>query len=79
MLLRTSDCLHGSVVLDESDVEGFALPRHAVSRIVTYPLRRIERMLERVGETPSIWRTIRGKSKHLIQRRAEEKEQQFVS
>ena len=79
LLLRTSDCLHGSVVLDESDVAGFALPRHEVSRIVTYPLRRIERMLERVGEVPGSWRTIRSKSKHLIQRRAEEKEQQFVS
>ena len=79
LLMRTSDCLHGSVVLGESDIEGFALPRHSVSRIVTYPIRRLERMLERIGEAPSIWHEIRCKSKHFIRRRVEEKERQFVS
>ena len=74
LLLRTRDCLHGSVVLDESDIAGFALPHYSVFRTVTYPIRRIESLLCRVGETPQLWEEVKASSdettrNHLEQRR----------
>lgn len=62
LLMRTSACLHGSVLLDDSNVAGFALQHLRMYRVLTYPLRRIERMLARVGDTPGMWDEIRDES-----------------
>jgi hypothetical protein len=53
ILMRTSDRLHGSVMPGEGEEEGFGLPRVDMLRVVTYPLRRIERLVERLSSEPS--------------------------
>ena len=50
--MRTSDRLHGSVLPDEGELDGLSLPHLDMLRIVTYPIRRIERMLERLSTVP---------------------------
>lgn len=52
ILMRTSDRLHGSVSADEGELDGLSLPHLDMLRIVTYPIRRIERMLERLSTVP---------------------------
>ena len=37
----------------EGDIDGFGLPHLHMMRIVTYPLRGIERLLERLSTVPS--------------------------
>ena len=51
--MRTSDRLHGSVVPCDGRVEGLGVPHLDIMRIVTYPLRRIECMLERLQSAPN--------------------------
>lgn len=53
ILMRTSERLHGSVMPQEGDMDGFGLLHLDLMRIVTYPLRRIERMLARLSTAPS--------------------------
>ena len=52
ILMRTSDRLHSSVLPNEGELDGFGLPHLDMLRIVTYPIRRIERMLERLTNVP---------------------------
>jgi hypothetical protein len=54
IFMRTHEMLHGGVVLPEDDIEGFALPELEMMRVVTYPLRRIETLLERLGQNPHL-------------------------
>jgi hypothetical protein len=49
ILFRTNKCLHGSVVLPKEDIQGFALKHLSMYRVVTYPLSRIETLLNRIG------------------------------
>ena len=63
LLIRTSNSLHGSVVPCAIDsetgratplsIEGLALPELEMMRVVTYPLKRVETLLHRLGEDPS--------------------------
>jgi hypothetical protein len=54
IFMRTHEMLHGSVVLPGDEVEGFALPELELMRVVTYPLRRIETLLERLAQNPHL-------------------------
>ena len=71
LLLRTAECLHGSVVLDEQDIAGFALPHLRMFRVVTYPLRRVETMLARVGDKPVLWEDVQRSSDAWVRKRTE--------
>ena len=71
LLLKTAECLHGSVLLDEQDIAGFALPHLRMFRIVTYPLRRVETMLARIGHKPELWEDLLSSSDAWVRKRAE--------
>ena len=49
ILFRTNKFLHGSVALPIKDIQGFALNHLSMYRVVTYPLSRIETLLNRIG------------------------------
>ena len=69
LVFRTSACLHGSVVLDETDTTGFALPHLRLHRVVTYPLTRIEVLVSRALRSPAMWEAIHAKSEKSIRQR----------
>lgn len=52
ILCQTSARLHGSVLLDKQDACGFALPHYDITRVVSYPLARIETLLRRLSDEP---------------------------
>ena len=72
LLMRTSACLHGSVVLDPSDLAGLSMPDYRILRVVTYPLRRIENLLARSAEMSHMWDEIRACSDETIRKRMEQ-------
>jgi len=55
LVFKTRTCLHGSVMVDESDRDGLSLTHLDLYRVVTYPLSRIERLLGRAGCDPTAW------------------------
>ena len=69
LIFCTHSCLHGSVMLDEQDAQGFSLPHLEMFRVVTYPLRRIEVMLARVSESAQMWDAIARESDEWTRRR----------
>ena len=71
MLRKTAEFLHGSVLLDKQDIAGFALPHLRMFRIVTYPLRRVETMLARIGHKPELWEDLLSSSDAWVRKRAE--------
>ena len=52
VLFSTANRLHGSVVLEKNDARGFSLPQYDISRVVTYPLTRIETLQQRLSKDP---------------------------
>ena len=62
---------YGSVVLDEMDTAGFALPHLRLHRVVTYPLKRIEVLVSRAMRSPAMWEAIHARSEKCIQQRIE--------
>jgi hypothetical protein len=69
ILCKTSTRLHGSVVLDQKDATGFALPHYDIARIVTYPLARIEALLQRLSDEPEKLQCVRERSHPWIRAR----------
>ena len=53
LVFRTCDKLHGSIFLPEDDMSGISLPHLEMTRVVTYPLKRVETLLERLAVEPS--------------------------
>jgi hypothetical protein len=51
ILFRTNKCLHGSVALPIEDIQGFALNHLSMFQVVTYPLSRIETLLNRITDS----------------------------
>lgn len=62
IIFRTNKCLHGSVALSEEDIQGFALKHLSMFRVITYPLSKIETLLNRVGTELEKWEELISKS-----------------
>ena len=45
--MRTAECLHGGVCASAEEVHGMGLPNLEMNRVLAYPLRRVETLLER--------------------------------
>ena len=73
LVMRTRDCLHGSVLMEPSEIAGLSMPDCCILRVVTYPLNRIENLLARAAETPDMWDEIRARSGEAIRKRIEER------
>ena len=70
MVMQTSERLHGSIQADEHLPRGFGLPDFRLMRVVTYPLRSVERLLERLAEDPHAWPAVLARSDEWMQQRA---------
>ena len=53
LLMRTSSSLHGSVLPNEDALAGFACRHLDMMRVVTYPMTRVETLLERLARDPT--------------------------
>ena len=70
IIMQTSERLHGSIQADKHLVRGLGLPDFRIMRVVTYPLKAVERLLQRLAEEPEAWPRLRANSHEWIQRRA---------
>lgn len=68
-VFRTRELLHGSIFLGVEERRGFALPGFDFTRVVTYPLRRVETMLERLGEDPGRFEELHSQSHEWVKKR----------
>ena len=69
ILMNTDQRLHGSVLPIEDELEGYGFPSLKMMRVVTYPLKGVERLLSRLGEDPDALEKLRASSKPWIQQR----------
>ena len=69
ILMQTGSRLHGSVVVDESDVGGFALSHLRLMRIVTYPLIMVENLLKRLAQEANKLEDVRRVSEEWVAKR----------
>ena len=70
IIMQTSERLHGSIQADEHLLRGLGLPDFRFMRVVTYPLKAVERLLQRLAEEPEAWPRLWANSHEWIQRRA---------
>ena len=71
ILMQTAERLHGSVVPEEGLRRGVCLQQYQLMRVVTYPLRSVERLMERLAEDPRAWPAVLARSDKWMQRRAD--------
>ena len=84
ILMQTGERLHGSVVpsrvsmdqdgfmtcsLHGEDISGLALPHLHLMRVVTYPLRRVESLLQRLAIDPSVAKVVSSMSGNWLKDR----------
>ena len=69
ILMQTGSRLHGSVVVDESDVGGFALSHLRLMRVVTYPLKMVENLLKRLAQEANKLEDVRRASEEWVAKR----------
>ena len=69
LVFCTSTRLHGSLFLGATERKGFSLPSLDMLRVVTYPLSRIERLMERIAEEPAQLEELYNRSHKWIQER----------
>jgi len=62
VLTKTASRLHGAVFMAKLDASGFALPQYDIARVVTYPIARIETLLQRLSDNPECLHCVREKS-----------------
>ena len=69
LLMRTSACLHGSIVPTEGPVHGMGLADLDFLRVITYPLSRVEVLLKRLSLDPDRAEVVRRLSHSWLQKR----------
>ena len=69
IIMQTGSRLHGSVIVEEPDMVGFALSHLRLMRVVTYPLIQVENLLKRLAQDPEKLEEVRRASKEWVARR----------
>ena len=69
ILMNTDQRLHGSVLPEEEEIGGYAFPSLKMMRVVTYPLKGVERLLARLAQDPDALQELYVNSKPWIQHR----------
>ena len=69
ILMATAERLHGSVLPDEHQLQGYGFPDLRMMRVVTYPLKGIESLLTRLADDSSALAKLRASSHTWIQQR----------
>lgn len=70
LVFRTADQLHGSVFLEQDDTSGFGLEGLEMARVVTYPLKRVDTLLQRLAREPSRYQDVAERSHEWLRNRA---------
>ena len=69
LLMNTDARLHGSVLPEEDKIGGYAFPSLKMMRVVTYPLKGVERLLARLAQDPDAQKELYANSKPWMQQR----------